>query len=179
MKEKTILMDEDSIERSLKRISLEILEKNKGVKNLHLVGIKSRGVPMANRIAEYIKKESDTSVPVGILDISLYRDDLSLIDKDPLVKGSQFDFDVNDANIVLFDDVLFTGRTIRAALEPIFKAGRPSKLELCVLIDRGHKELPIYANYIGKYVPTSAEEIIKVCFKEIDREDKVRIMLRN
>lgn len=178
MKTKAQIMQSDSIKRTLKRISLEILEKNKGIKNLHLVGIKSRGVPMAERVSAIIQKESGIEVPVGVVDISLYRDDLSLINEDPVVRKSQFDFDINNANIVLFDDVLFTGRTIRAALGAIFANGRPSKIQLCVLIDRGHKELPIHSDYVGRDVPTSSKEIIKVSFVETDGEDAVRIMVK-
>lgn len=179
MIEKKVLMNKKSIDMALKRMSLEILEENKGIKNLHLVGIKSRGVPMAERIKKYIKKESGSKIPCGILDISLYRDDLSLINDDPVVKGSQFDFNINGANIILFDDVLYTGRTVRSAIRALFEQGRPLKIQLCVLINRGHKELPIHPDYTGKNVPTSSEEIIKVSFKETDGEDKVRIMVRD
>jgi pyrimidine operon attenuation protein/uracil phosphoribosyltransferase len=179
MKEKSQIMDQEAINRTLKRIAHQIIENNKGLENVYIVGIRSRGVPMAERLQKYLEKFEDYTVPVGILDITLYRDDLSTIAQQPVLKGSQIDFDINDSTVILTDDVLYTGRTVRAAIDALLDFGRPKQIELCVLIDRGHRELPIKANYIGKNVPTSNEEIIKVSFKETDDEDKVRIMARD
>lgn len=179
MKVKSQIMNEEAINRTLKRIAHQIIENNKGLENVYLIGIRSRGVPMAERLQNYLEKFEDFKVPVGILDITLYRDDLSTIAQQPVLKGSKIDFDINNSNIILTDDVLYTGRTVRAAIDALLDFGRPKQIELCVLIDRGHRELPIKANYIGKNVPTSNEEIIKVSFKETDGEDKVRIMLRD
>ncbi len=179
MKTKSIIMDETAIERSLKRIAHEIIEQNRGLENLYLVGIRSRGVPMAERIAEHLKSIENIEVPIGILDITLYRDDLSTIAHQPVIKGSKMDFDINKSNVILIDDVLYTGRTVRAAIDAVLDFGRPNKIQLCVLIDRGHRELPIKANYVGKNVPTSTEEIIKVCFEQTDGEESVKIVLRD
>ncbi len=168
-------MDEVAIDRSLKRIAHEIIECNKGLENIYLVGIKTRGVPMAQRISEYLKEISGVEIKVGILDISLYRDDLSLIASRPILNDTKIDFPIDDANVIMFDDVLYTGRTVRAAIDAVFDIGRPKVLQLCVLIDRGHRELPVKADYIGSSVPTSGDEIIKVTFKESDGEDAVFI----
>ena len=179
MKMKSKILDQSAIERAIRRIAHEIVEQNKGLDNIYLVGIRSRGVPMANRLADYLKQIEGVEVPVGVVDITLYRDDLSTISHQPVLKGSEIDFDIEDANIILVDDVLYTGRTIRAAFDALLDFGRPRKIQLCVLIDRGHRELPIKANYVGKNVPTAQNEIIKVSFEETDGEDSVKIMVRD
>ncbi len=179
MKEKRQVMDEAAMQRAIKRIAHEIDEQNKGLENVYLVGIRSRGVPMADRLADYLKSIDGVEVPTGILDITLYRDDLSTISHQPVIKGSKIDYEVQGKNIILVDDVLYTGRTVRAAIDAILDFGRPEKIQLCVLIDRGHRELPVKANYVGKNIPTSDEEIVKVCFVETDGEDSVRLMVRD
>ncbi|HPS38788.1 MAG TPA: bifunctional pyr operon transcriptional regulator/uracil phosphoribosyltransferase PyrR, partial [Candidatus Cloacimonadota bacterium] len=140
-------------------------------------GIRSRGVPLAQRLSNYLKLIENQEIPVGILDITLYRDDLSTIAHQPVIKGSTLDFEIEDAIVVLVDDVLYTGRTVRAAIDALLDFGRPKQIQLAVLIDRGHRELPIKADYVGKNVPTSGEEIIKVSFEETDAEDSVKIVL--
>jgi len=174
---KSQIMDKDQMERSLQRMAHEIIEQNRGLEKIRLVGIRSRGVPLAERLSSYLKLISNQEVPVGILDITLYRDDLSTISHQPVIKGSAVDFDIEDAVVVLVDDVLYTGRTVRAAIEALMDFGRPKQIQLAVLIDRGHRELPIKADYVGKNVPTSKEEIIKVSLEEIDGEDSVKIVL--
>ena len=168
---KNVIMDSDAMRRALVRIAHEIIEKNKGVNNVVLVGIRTRGVPLAQRIAiiEGVKVE------VGMLDITLYRDDLSTLGYNPIVHGTDIDFDLNGKNIVLVDDVLYTGRTIRAALDAVIDMGRPRSIQLAVLIDRGHKELPIRADFVGKNVPTAHKETIEVTLKEHDENDEVFI----
>ncbi|HNQ39384.1 MAG TPA: bifunctional pyr operon transcriptional regulator/uracil phosphoribosyltransferase PyrR [Candidatus Cloacimonas sp.] len=177
MQVKSQIMDKDQMERSLQRMAHEIIEQNRGLEKIRLVGIRSRGVPLAERLSSYLKLISNQEVPVGILDITLYRDDLSTISHQPVIKGSAVDFDIEDAVVVLVDDVLYTGRTVRAAIEALMDFGRPKQIQLAVLIDRGHRELPIKADYVGKNVPTSKEEIIKVSLEEIDGEDSVKIVL--
>jgi len=174
---KSQIMDKDQMERSLQRMAHEIIEQNRGLEKIRLVGIRSRGVPLAERLSSYLKLISNQEVPVGILDITLYRDDLSTISHQPVIKGSAIDFDIEDAVVVLVDDVLYTGRTVRAAIDALMDFGRPKQIQLAVLIDRGHRELPIKADYVGKNVPTSKEEIIKVSLEEIDGEDSVKIVL--
>lgn len=176
MKTKSKIMDLKAIERSMRRIALEIVEYNKSMDNVYLVGIKSRGVPMADRLSIYLKEIEKLDVKTGIIDISLYRDDLSKVAENPVHKGSHIDFEVENAKIILIDDVLYTGRTVRAAIDALLDIGRPKEIQLCVLIDRGHKELPIHADYVGRYVPTSSEEIIKVSFVETDDEENVKIV---
>ncbi len=170
---KTSIMDADGIRRALIRIAHEITEKNKGVKNVALVGIRTRGVPLAARIAEEIQKIENVKVPTGSLDITLYRDDLTTMGYNPVIHGTEIDFDVTGKHIVLVDDVLYTGRTIRAALDAIIDMGRPNSIQLAVLIDRGHRELPIRADYAGKNVPTSRREIVEVSLQEEGKEDEV------
>lgn len=170
---KTSIMDVDGIRRALIRIAHEITEKNKGVKNVALVGIRTRGVPLAARIAEEIQKIENVKVPTGSLDITLYRDDLTTMGYNPVIHGTEIDFDVTGKHIVLVDDVLYTGRTIRAALDAIIDMGRPNSIQLAVLIDRGHRELPIRADYAGKNVPTSRREIVEVSLQEEGKEDEV------
>jgi len=174
---KSQIMDKDQMERSLQRMAHEIIEQNRGLEKIRLVGIRSRGVPLAERLSSYLKLISNQEVPVGILDITLYRDDLSTISHQPVIKGSAIDFEIEDAVVVLVDDVLYTGRTVRAAIDALMDFGRPKHIQLAVLIDRGHRELPIKADYVGKNVPTSKEEIIKVSLEETDGEDSVKIVL--
>lgn len=174
--EKAQILDENGIKRSLKRIAHEIVEKNKGVQDVILVGIRRRGVPLAERLAESIREIEGKKVTVGKLDITLYRDDLTALSDQPLVHGTDIPDDVKGKIIILVDDVLYTGRTIRAAMDAIVDMGRPRCIQLAVLIDRGHRELPIRADYIGKNVPTSKKELIHVKMSEIDGEDGVVIM---
>ena len=170
---KTSIMDADGIRRALIRIAHEITEKNRGVENVALVGIRTRGVPLAARIAEEIQKIENVAVPTGSLDITLYRDDLTTMGYNPVIHGTEIDFDVTGKNIVLVDDVLYTGRTIRAALDALIDMGRPKSIQLAVLIDRGHRELPIRADYAGKNVPTSRRETIEVALQEEGKTDEV------
>ena len=175
MKLKANLLDEKAIKRSLIRISHEIIERNKGVEDIVLLGIKRRGYPIAERIGKHIKQIEDVEVPVGNVDITFYRDDLSHDDKVPEVASINIDVDIQDKIIVLVDDVLFTCRTVRAAMDAIIDVARPKAIQLAVLIDRGHKELPIRADYLGKNIPTSKNEIIEVAIEDIDGEDSVKI----
>lgn len=177
MSQKAILLDEQAIRRALTRIAHEIIEKNKGTDHLLLVGIRTRGIFIANRLAERILQIEGRDVPVGEIDITLYRDDLSKItvDQEPLVKGSHIEKDINDQTVILVDDVLYTGRTVRAALDAIIDIGRPSSIQLAVLVDRGHRELPIRADYVGKNIPTSGSEKIVVELSEVDELDQVSI----
>ncbi|HNT52375.1 MAG TPA: bifunctional pyr operon transcriptional regulator/uracil phosphoribosyltransferase PyrR [Candidatus Syntrophosphaera sp.] len=177
MQTKSSIMDKAQMERSIHRMAHEIIEQNRGLGKIRLVGIRSRGVPLAQRLSDYLRLIEGQDIPVGILDITLYRDDLSTISHQPVIKGSQLDFDIEDAVIVLVDDVLYTGRTVRAAIDALLDFGRPRQIQLAVLIDRGHRELPIKADYVGKNVPTSREEIIKVEFEETDGTDSVKIVL--
>ncbi len=169
------IMTADEIRRATIRISHEIVEKQAGTAGLALVGIQRRGVPLAHRIADAIAEHEGVSLPVGALDITFYRDDLSLVALQPLVKGTDLPFDLNGATVVLVDDVLYTGRTIRAAMDALVDFGRPQAIRLAVLIDRGHRELPIRADHVGKNVPTSREEIVRVHLAETDDEDGVDI----
>jgi pyrimidine operon attenuation protein/uracil phosphoribosyltransferase len=174
-RDKAQIMDADDVARAITRIAHEILEKNRGSKELILVGIRTRGAPLARRIAEAMGGIEGTQVPVGILDITLYRDDLQLVAKQPVVGKTQISENVEDKVVVLVDDVLFTGRTIRAAMDEIMDFGRPKAIHLAVLIDRGHRELPIRPDYVGKNVPTSARETISVKLREEDGEDAVSV----
>lgn len=173
--EKTVLMDKQGIHRALTRIAHEIIEKNKGVQNIVLIGVRTRGVPIAERLSAEIKDIENVSIPVGMLDITLYRDDLSTLAYQPVVRETRFPCDINGKTIVLVDDVLYTGRTIRAALNALTDLGRPRIIQLAVLIDRGHRELPIRADYVGKNVPTAAAEVINVQLNEIDGSEQVVI----
>ena len=175
MKEKAQLMDEKAIGRAITRISHEIIERNKGIEDVVLVGIKTRGVPIADRIGKKIQQIEGASVNTGEVDITLYRDDLKKIDVDPVINGSNVQFSIDDKIVILVDDVLYTGRTVRSALDAIIDIGRPKAIQLAVLVDRGHRELPIRADYVGKNVPTSKDEIISVKLSEIDEEDSVTI----
>ena len=172
---KAVLMDQKAIFRATTRIANEIIERNKGIKDVILVGIKTRGVPFSKRIAEKIYEIEDERVPVYTLDISLYRDDLKKIDFNPVL-NQEFEGNVDDKTIILIDDVIYTGRTVRAALDALMDKGRPNKVQLAVLVDRGHRELPIRPDYVGKNVPTSKSEVIGVKLIENDGVDEVVIM---
>jgi pyrimidine operon attenuation protein/uracil phosphoribosyltransferase len=169
------IMTADEIRRAVLRISHEIVEKQAGTDGLVLVGIQRRGVPLAHRLAEAIEEHEGAHIPVGALDITFYRDDLSLLAQQPVVKGTDLPFDVTGTTTVLVDDVLYTGRTIRAAMDALIEFGRPKAIRLAVLVDRGHRELPIRADHVGKNVPTSREEIVRVRIEEVDGEDAVDI----
>jgi pyrimidine operon attenuation protein/uracil phosphoribosyltransferase len=171
-------MTAEEIRRATTRISHEIVEKQAGTAGLVLVGIQRRGVPLAHRIAAAIREHEGAELPVGALDITFYRDDLSLVAQQPLVKGTDLPFDLNEVTIVLIDDVLYTGRTIRAAMDALVDFGRPRAIRLAVLVDRGHRELPIRADHVGKNVPTSREELVRVHLAEVDGEDGVDIERR-
>ena len=171
------IMDHEAIRRALLRIAHEILEKQKGVEGLCLIGIRTRGVILAERLKEYIQQIEGSDPPMGILDITLYRDDLTMVATQPVVGETQIAFDITDKKVILVDDVLFTGRTVRAALDALIDLGRPAQIQLAVLIDRGHRELPIRADYVGKNIPTAIGQNVKVILKEIDyREDEVIIV---
>ena len=173
--DKTILMDSEGIRRALTRIAHEIVEKNKGVDGLVLVGIRTRGVPIAERIAAEIEQIEGSRPPVGILDITLYRDDLSTLSYQPIVHPTQMPVGITGKTIILTDDVLYTGRTIRAALDALIDMGRPTTIQLAVLIDRGHRELPIRADYVGKNVPTATKEVVSVQLSDTDKAEQVVI----
>ena len=176
MKEKAKIMDESALARTLTRMAHEIIEKNKGTDGLAIVGIRNRGAHLAERLAETIGKIDGCRPPVGILDITLYRDDLSSIAQQPVVHRTEIDFDIQDKKIILVDDVLYTGRTVRAALDELIDFGRPLFIQLAVLIDRGHRELPIRADYVGKNIPTNAKETIEVRLLESDSKDEVVVL---
>lgn len=176
LKEKAQLMSASEIERTLVRLVHEIIEKNNGATDLGIVGIRRRGVFLAQRLGEMIQRIEKTPVPVGTLDISLYRDDLSTVGPQPVVQKGDIGFSIADKNIVLADDVLYTGRTARAALDALFRQGRPRQVQLCVLIDRGHRELPIEATFVGRKIQTTRQEIIEVKLQEIDGEEKVMLV---
>ncbi len=176
MKEKAKVLDQETITRGLVRIAHEIVEKNKGVQDVCLVGIRNRGVYLAARLAEIIKKIEGKPINVGILDITLYRDDLTLIASQPVVRKTEIDFDMEGKNIILVDDVLYSGRTIRAAMDALIDLGRPKSIQLAVLIDRGHRELPIRPDYVGKNIPTSKNETVEVHLSEVEGVDEVVIV---
>ena len=174
--DKTVIMDSEGIRRALTRISHEIVERNKGVDNIVIVGIRTRGVPIAERIAANIEHIEGKKPPVGVLDITLYRDDLSSLSYQPIVHQTELPVDITDKTIVLVDDVLYTGRTARAAIEAVFSCGRPKTIQFAVLVDRGHRELPIRADYVGKNIPTSRSELVEVRLPEYDGETGVFLM---
>lgn len=176
MNVKAKIVDEDGLVRIITRMAHEILEKNKGSQNLVLMGMKTRGEFLAIRIFERLKEIEKIDLPLGVLDITLYRDDFRTRLKQPEVSVSNITFDINDKDVILIDDVLYTGRTVRSALNALMDFGRPRSIQLCVLVDRGHRELPIRADYIGKNIPTSNQEEIKVKMKEIDGEDAIYLM---
>jgi pyrimidine operon attenuation protein/uracil phosphoribosyltransferase len=175
---KARILDADRIGRMVDRMAHEIAERQKDLPGLALVGIRTRGVPLANRLAARLSTLVKQSFPVGTLDITLYRDDLSTVAPQPLLKKTEIDFDLNGRTVLLCDDVLYTGRTIRAALDGVIDLGRPRAIRLAVLIDRGHREFPIEANYVGKSVPTANREVIQVMFQETDAADEVWILER-
>jgi pyrimidine operon attenuation protein/uracil phosphoribosyltransferase len=174
-----ILMSAEDMQRALVRIAHEIVERNRGARDLVLVGMQTRGVPLAGRLASTIQGLEGINVPVGSLDISLYRDDLSSLSLKPTVHRTDVPVDVTDKQIVLVDDVFYTGRSIRAAMDALIDLGRPQSIQLAVLVDRGHRELPIRADYVGKNIPTSKNEEIKVEIKEVDGEDRVIVVSSN
>ena len=176
LREKGRLMSASEIERTLVRLAHEIVERNNGSANLGLVGIKRRGIPLAQRLAKLIHTIEKQPVDTGMLDISFYRDDLTTAGPRPIVEKGDIGFDVNGRDIILMDDVLYTGRTIRAALDALFDHGRPKSVQLLVLIDRGHRELPIEARFIGRTVPTSRREIIEVKLREVDNDEQVLLV---
>ncbi|HFE52528.1 MAG TPA: bifunctional pyr operon transcriptional regulator/uracil phosphoribosyltransferase PyrR [Bacteroidetes bacterium] len=176
MKVKAKLIDEKGLDRTITRLAHEILERNKGTENLVLVGIRTRGAPLAQRIADKIRQIEGIDVPLGTLDITLYRDDFRRRLRQPVVQTTDIPFDIDDKNVVLVDDVLYTGRTTRAALDALMDFGRPSRIQLAVLVDRGHRELPIKADFVGKNVPTSIGEEVRVHLKEVDGEDAVLLV---
>ena len=178
LKFKAQIMDSASVERTLVRISHQIIEKNHGVQGLRLIGIRTRGVPLAKRIAENIRAIEGVEVPVGELDITLYRDDLSTVADAPVVSSTKVPFSVAETTVVLVDDVIFTCRTARAALDAVMELGRPARVQLFCLIDRGHAEMPIKPDFVGKNIPTSLSEIVSVRLSEIDGETNVSILER-
>lgn len=178
LREKAQLMSASEIDRTLVRLAHQIIEKNNGTDRLALVGIKRRGIPLADRLAKIIQRIESKPVPTGVLDITLYRDDLSTVDVKPVVQKSELGCPIEDMNIIICDDVLFTGRTTRAALDALFDHGRPRRVQLLVLIDRGRRELPIEAAFVGRTVQTTAREIIEVKLQEIDGQEKVLLVER-
>ncbi len=178
LREKCRLMSASEIERTLVRLAHEIIEKNNGSQNVGLVGIKRRGVPLAQRLAKIISAIEKHPADHGTLDISFYRDDLSTHDVRPVVNKEEIGFDVNGRDIILIDDVLYTGRTIRAALDALFDHGRPRRVQLLVLVDRGHRELPIEATFVGRTVPTTQREIVEVKLQEVDNDEQVLLVER-
>lgn len=176
MRQKAVIMDRTAIRRALIRISHEIIEKNKGVEQVVLVGIRTRGIYLAERLSQFIAQFEGVRLPVGELDITLYRDDLKAKKQLPEVVGTRIPFDVTGKKVILVDDVLFTGRTIRAAMDAVMDLGRPQLIQLAVLIDRGHRELPIRPDYVGKNVPTSRQEVVAVELEEPDKQERVLLL---
>ena len=175
MRQKAQILDENAMRRALMRLSHEIVEKNKGAKNLVFIGILRRGKSIAERVCGNVNTIEGISVPCGSIDIKFYRDDLTQVADSPEIREASLPFDVNGRDVVLFDDVLYTGRTIRAAIEGIFSLGRPAEIQLAVLIDRGHRELPIRADYVGKNIPTSRSELVAVNLPEFDNKCSVEL----
>jgi pyrimidine operon attenuation protein / uracil phosphoribosyltransferase len=177
MSQKALVLDEQAISRALTRIAHQIIEKNKGIEECVLIGIRTRGIHIARRLASKIEEIEGSPIGVGELDITLYRDDLTkkTENQEPLVKGSDIPFDINEKKVILVDDVLYTGRTVRAGLDALIDLGRPAAIQLAVLVDRGHRELPIRADYVGKNIPTSSSEKIVVELAEVDKLDQVSI----
>jgi pyrimidine operon attenuation protein/uracil phosphoribosyltransferase len=180
LREKAQIMSSSEIERTLVRLAHEIIEKNNGAKDLGLIGIRQRGVPLAQRLAGILRRiEKKSPVPVGTLDITAHRDDLSTLGAKAIGQKSEIPFDINGKDIILVDDVLYTGRTARAAMDALFTHGRPRKIQLCVFVDRGHRELPIEATFVGRKIPTSANESVLVQLHEVDEADKVLLVEKN
>ncbi|WP_164462279.1 bifunctional pyr operon transcriptional regulator/uracil phosphoribosyltransferase PyrR [Bacillus sp. FJAT-42376] len=181
MSKKAVVLDEQAIRRALTRIAHEIIERNKGIDDCLLIGIKTRGIYIANRLAEKIRQIEGKDIPIGELDITLYRDDLTkkTSSQEPLVKGSDIPQSILDKKVILVDDVLYTGRTVRAAMDALVDIGRPAAIQLAVLVDRGHRELPIRADFVGKNIPTSSSEKIVVEMEEVDQSDQVSIYEKN
>lgn len=175
MTPKAIILTADEVRRALTRIAHEIIERNKGAENLALIGVHTRGIPLARRLAEKLSSLEGVDVPTGMLDITLYRDDLSEVAQQPIIRETQVPFDLRDRRVILVDDVLYTGRTVRAALDALIDLGRPAGIQLAVLVDRGHRELPIRADYVGKNLPTAASEVVKVKLQETDDVDSVEL----
>ncbi len=175
LKEKAKIMDKETVEKALIRIAHEIIEKNKDTTDLAIIGIKNRGAYMGKRLVDRIKEIIGKKLPFGALDITLYRDDLTQIAEQPVVHATEIDFNIDGKKVILTDDVLYTGRTIRCALDALIDFGRPDQIQLAVLVDRGHRELPIRADYVGKNVPTSIKEVIEVKLSEVDGKDEVVI----
>lgn len=175
LKEKAKILDRDSIDKTLERIAHEIIEKIKSMEDVAIVGIKNRGAYLAERLADKIRRIAGTRPPVGALDITLYRDDLTQVSEQPVVHATEINFNIEGKKIILVDDVLYTGRTIRCALDALIDFGRPNQIQLAVLIDRGHRELPIRADYVGKNVPTSLKEVVEVKLQEADGKDEAVI----
>lgn len=176
---KAQIMDEAAISRALSRIAHEIIEKNQGMRDVYIVGIQRRGVALAKEIVKKISEVEGCDVEMGILDITLYRDDLSMLSEHPRINGSDIGFSITGKKLVIVDDVLYTGRTVRAAIDALMDMGRPSSIQLAVLVDRGHRELPIRADYVGKNVPTSSDEVVHVDISEIDGANRVFISDKN
>ncbi len=176
LNEKAQILDQTGIQRAVTRIAHEIAERNNGTEGLVLIGLRSRGVDLARRIAKELKLIAGADTPVGTLDVTLYRDDLDKVGPQPVVRTTEIPFSINEKRVVLVDDVLYTGRTIRAAMDSLIDLGRPRLIQLAVLVDRGHRELPIRADYVGKNVPTSRQEQIQVLLTEEDGEDKIVIV---
>ena len=176
---KSELLDKVAIQRTLTRIAHEIIEKNKGVEDIVLIGIKRRGYPLAKRIADLIQKFEGEPVEIGSVDITFYRDDLTRLNEQPIIVNENLGVDIINKKVILVDDVLFTGRTVRAAIEAVIHHGRPKLIQLAVLIDRGHRELPVRADYVGKNIPTSREEMVSVELTEVDGADSVKIYETN
>ncbi|GGR53603.1 bifunctional protein PyrR [Deinococcus seoulensis] len=175
MTPKAVILTADEVRRALTRIAHEIIERNKGAENLALIGVHTRGIPLARRLAEKLSTLEGVDVPTGMLDITLYRDDLSEVAQQPIIRETQVPFDLRDRRVILVDDVLYTGRTVRAALDALIDLGRPAGIQLAVLVDRGHRELPIRADYVGKNLPTAASEVVKVKLQETDEVDSVEL----
>jgi len=175
VREKSELIDAEGLRRLITRIAHEIIERNGGAENVVLVGIRRRGYPLAQRIAAKIREFESVEVPVGALDITLYRDDLQMIAHQPVVSATEISFDIDEKVVILVDDVLFTGRTVRAALDELIDFGRPRAIQLAVIVDRGHREIPIRADFVGKNVPTSKREVIMVAVTEVDGHDGVAL----
>jgi pyrimidine operon attenuation protein / uracil phosphoribosyltransferase len=176
--EKRQLLSAEQIDRTLKRLAHEIVEKTGGTEGLALIGVRRRGIPLSQRLAKYIQEDGKHTVTLGTLDITLYRDDLSTVGAQPIVHSTDIDFEVDGRDLLIVDDVLYTGRTIRAAMNGLFDLGRPKRVRLCVLVDRGHRELPIEDSFVGRSVETSDTEIVEVRLQEIDNEERVVIVDR-